>query len=67
MGFVNGLAIVIFLAQLGLFKENVNGNMEWMTGSTMYTMLALVALTMAIMWGLPKLTETDIRYVFYCR
>jgi len=57
MGFVNGLAIVIFLAQLGLFKENVNGNMEWMTGSTMYTMLALVALTMAIMWGLPKLTE----------
>ncbi len=57
MGFVNGLAIVIFLAQLGLFKENVNGTMEWMTGSTMYTMLALVALTMAIMWGLPKLTE----------
>ena len=57
MGFVNGLAIVIFLAQLGLFKENVNGNMEWMAGSTMYIMLALVALTMAIMWGLPKLTE----------
>lgn len=57
MGFVNGLAIVIFLAQLGLFKENVNGSMEWMTGSTMYTMLGLVALTMGIMWGLPKLTE----------
>lgn len=57
MGFVNGLAIVIFLAQLGLFKENVNGTMQWMTGSNMYTMLGLVALTMGIMWGLPKLTE----------
>ena len=57
MGFVNGLAIVIFLAQLGLFKENINGSMEWMTGSSLYIMLGLVALTMAIMWGLPKLTE----------
>lgn len=57
MGFVNGLAIVIFLAQLGLFKENINGSMEWMSGTTLYTMLALVALTMGIMWGLPKLTE----------
>ena len=57
MGFVNGLAIVIFLAQLGLFKENINGTMEWMTGSSLNIMVGLVALTMLIMWGLPKLTE----------
>ena len=57
MGFVNGLAIVIFLAQLGLFKENINGTMEWMTGSSLNIMLGLVTLTMVIMWGLPKLTE----------
>jgi SulP family sulfate permease len=50
MGFVNGLAIVIFLAQLGLFKENINGTMEWMTGSSLNIMVGLVALTMLIMW-----------------
>lgn len=57
MGFVNGLAIVIFLSQLGLFKENVDGTMQYMQGGPLYTMLGLVALTMGIMWGLPKLTE----------
>ncbi|MFD1062115.1 SulP family inorganic anion transporter [Winogradskyella litorisediminis] len=57
MGFVNGLAIVIFLSQLGLFKENINGEKVFMTGSGLYTMLALIALTMAIMFGLPKLTK----------
>lgn len=57
MGFVNGLAIVIFLSQLGLFKENVSGSLQWLQGMELYTMLALVALTMAIMWLLPKLTK----------
>ncbi|MFT6411876.1 MAG: SulP family sulfate permease, partial [Flavobacteriales bacterium] len=57
MGFVNGLAIVIFLSQLGLFKETVNGEKEWLSGSAMYIMLALVGLTMAIMYFLPKLTK----------
>ncbi|WP_224999347.1 SulP family inorganic anion transporter [Cesiribacter sp. SM1] len=53
MGFVNGLAIVIFLSQLGMFKTGG----EWLTGTTLYYMLALVALTMAIMFFLPKLTK----------
>ncbi len=53
MGFVNGLAIVIFTAQLGMFKT---GN-EWMHGSQLYTMLGLVALTMFILYGFPKVTE----------
>ncbi|MDG1502338.1 MAG: SulP family inorganic anion transporter [Ulvibacter sp.] len=57
MGFVNGLAIVIFLSQLGLFKENIAGEMQWMSGDNLWMMLGLVCLTMAIMYGLPKLTK----------
>ena len=57
MGFVNGLAIVIFLSQLGLFKENVNGNLQWLQGNNMLIMLGLVGLTMLIMFLLPKLTK----------
>ena len=57
MGFVNGLAIVIFLSQLGLFKETINGETQYMTGNTLWTMLGFVALTMGIMYGLPKLTK----------
>ncbi|MHC0053294.1 SulP family inorganic anion transporter [Actibacterium sp. D379-3] len=53
LGFVNGLAIVIFLAQLTQFK--VDG--AWMTGWPLVTMLALVAATMAIIWVMPRLTR----------
>lgn len=57
MGFVNGLAIVIFLSQLGLFKEKINGEDHWLAGTEMYIMISLVLLTMLIMYGLPKLTK----------
>lgn len=57
MGFVNGLAIVIFLSQLGLFKETINGETSWIQGKELYIMLGLVFLTMGIMYGLPKLTK----------
>tara|TARA_B100001146_G_C16201073_1_gene444692 strand:+ start:12017 stop:13639 length:1623 start_codon:yes stop_codon:yes gene_type:complete len=57
MGFVNGLAIVIFLSQLGLFKETVNGERVWLSGTELYVMLGLVGLTMAIMFLLPRLTK----------
>lgn len=57
MGFVNGLAIVIFLSQLGLFKETVGDEKVFMSGAALYTMLGLIALTMGIMYGLPKLTK----------
>jgi len=53
MGFVNGLAIVIFLSQLGMFKSGG----EWLSGTPMYIMLGLVALTMAIMITLPKVSK----------
>ncbi len=54
MGFVNGLAIVIFLSQLGMFKESVGGEMVWMTGTKLFTMISLVALTMFMMFGISK-------------
>jgi len=71
MGFVNGLAIVIFLSQLGMFKtfewndlgermiDPKTGDFikHWLQGATLYVMLGLVALTMAIMYFLPKLTK----------
>ena len=57
MGFVNGLAIVIFLSQLGMFKEVIGGEKVWMQGTQLWTMVGLVVLTMAIMFGLPKLTK----------
>ncbi|PRO69464.1 SulP family inorganic anion transporter [Alteromonas gracilis] len=58
LGFVNGLAIVIFLAQLGQFKvTNAAGELQWMEGTLLYWMLGLVALTMAIIYLLPKLTK----------
>ena len=53
-GFVNGLAIIIFMSQLDQFKD-ASGN--WLTGTNLYTLLGLVALTMLIIWGLPKLTK----------
>lgn len=57
LGFVNGLAIVIFLAQLTQFQvPGPDGGLAWMRGGPLLLMLALVALTMAIIWALPKLT-----------
>ncbi len=58
MGFVNGLAIVIFLSQLGMFKTTTpDGSQKWLDGSALFIMLALVALTMGIMVILPKITK----------
>lgn len=58
MGFVNGLAIVIFLSQLGMFKTTVGSEKVWLDGENLYMMIALVGLTMLIMWGLPKIKAT---------
>ncbi|CUS57446.1 MAG: SulP family inorganic anion transporter [Hyphomonas sp.] len=65
LGFVNGLAIVIFMAQLTQFQvpgtaevsaHGMSGG-EWMSGWPLAVMLALVGLTMAIIWLLPKFTK----------
>jgi len=59
LGFVNGLAIVIFLAQFGSFKgfDVSTGTLEYLGGAKMGIMFGLVALTMLIIWGLPKITK----------
>jgi len=59
MGFVNGLAIVIFLSQLGMFKTSVGSEKVWLDGENLYMMIGLVGLTMLIMWGLPKIKVTE--------
>ncbi len=57
LGFVNGLAIVIFMAQFGHFKVmGADGSLHWMSGEALGVMLGLVALTMAIIYLLPRLT-----------
>lgn len=66
-GFVNGLAIIIFMSQLDQFKD-ISGN--WLTGSSLYILLGLVLLTMMIIYGLPKITKaipaslTAILFIF---
>ena len=58
LGFVNGLAIVIGLAQLGSFKQlGPDGLMHYLTGPRLGLMIGLVVLTMAIIFVLPKLTK----------
>lgn len=56
-GFVNGLAIIIFMSQLEQFKTVINGQTEWITGTPFLIMAALVALTIAIIIILPKITK----------
>ncbi len=53
-GFVNGLAIIIFMSQLAQFKDTTGA---WLTGMPMAIFLGMVFLTMVIIWGLPKLTK----------
>lgn len=57
VGFVNGLAIVIFLAQLEQFKIRSGGEAIWLSGSPLYLMIGLVLVAMAIIYFLPKLTN----------
>jgi SulP family sulfate permease len=57
-GFVNGLAIIIFLAQLRQFKvKDEIGDLHWMGGPALYIMTGLVLLSMLVIWGLPKITK----------
>jgi len=56
-GFVNGLAVIIFMAQLAQFKTVVNGQSVWMTGAPLIIMGALVLLTIAIVVIVPRLTK----------
>ena len=56
-GFVNGLAIIIFMSQLEQFKTMVNGESVWLSGEPLYIMLGLVLLTIGIVLFFPKITK----------
>jgi len=56
-GFVNGLAVIIFMSQFEQFKQVNDGTSEWLSGSPLLTMSALVALTIAIILIFPKITK----------
>jgi SulP family sulfate permease len=58
LGFVNGLAVVIFLAQFGHFKTTgADGMAHWMPHNELLVMFGLIALTMAVIYLFPKLTK----------
>ena len=56
-GFVNGLAVIIFMSQLEQFKVITNGEISWLQGESLFTMLGLVALTVSIVLFFPKVTK----------
>jgi SulP family sulfate permease len=57
-GFVNGLAIIIFLSQLSQFTvDSTDPNAPWMSGKELYVFIGLVVTAMIIIWGLPKITK----------
>ncbi|MCA5006559.1 SulP family inorganic anion transporter [Sphingobacterium sp. WQ 366] len=56
-GFLNGLAIIIFMAQVEQFKLVENGVTAWMTGTSLYVMGGLTLLTILIVLVFPKLTK----------
>lgn len=57
-GFVNGLAVVIFLSQLDQLKTPaVDGTLQWMTGNSLWMMLGLIALTVTVVLAFPKITK----------
>ncbi|NND32550.1 MAG: SulP family inorganic anion transporter [Saprospiraceae bacterium] len=53
-GFVNGLAIIIFMSQIDQFKD---GTGNWLNGEPLFILLGLVLVTMLIIWSLPKLSK----------
>jgi len=57
-GFVNGLAMVIFLSQLEQFKvTGADNSSSWLSGTPLWIMLGFVLATMVIIYFLPKLTK----------
>lgn len=57
-GFLNGLAVIIFMAQIEQFKmTDSNGTVHWLQGVSLYTMAGLVVLTVAIVYFFSKITK----------
>ena len=56
-GFLNGLAIVIFMSQIEQFKSTTNGITSWLSGTPFYTMAGLTLITVLVVYFFPKLTK----------
>ncbi len=56
-GFVNGLAVIIFMSQINQFKVSNAAGASWLSGTPLYTMLGLVAITVLVVIAFPKLTR----------
>lgn len=56
-GFLNGLAVIIFMSQVAQFKITDNGSSEWLQGSALYLMAGLTLVTILIVVLLPRLTK----------
>lgn len=56
-GFLNGLAVIIFMAQVEQFKITENGITTWLSGTPLYIMGVLTALTIAVVLFFPRVTK----------
>lgn len=56
-GFLNGLAIVIFFAQIAQFKIDIEGVNTWLSGMALYIMIGLTLLTILVVTIFPKITK----------
>ncbi|WP_262886608.1 SulP family inorganic anion transporter [Flavobacterium sp. xlx-214] len=56
-GFLNGLAVVIFLSQVAQFKTGSGITAQWMHGESLYTMMALVSITLLLVYFIPKISK----------
>src|SRR5690606_13909493 len=56
-GFLNGLAVIIFMAQIAQFKITTNGTTSWLQGATLYLMIGLTLITILIVYIFPKITK----------
>ena len=56
-GFLNGLAVVIFMSQIEQFKSTTNGITSWLSGTPFYTMAGLTLITVLVVYFFPKLTK----------
>lgn len=54
LGFVNGLAIVIFMAQIGQFKDAQGA---WLQGMSLWAMFGIIAVTMVLIYLLPRISK----------
>ena len=56
-GFLNGLAVVIFLSQVAQFKTGSGITAQWMQGESLYTMMILVGVTLLLVYFIPKISK----------